>query len=89
MVLPGGGGLGASTIPEVEGVVEGVGTESSGTEWVVGSVDAEGEVFAGLPLTLLSGCGEFAGPVVRVVGAGAGWGVVAVMGWAAGGVGSS
>lgn len=55
VVLPGGGGLGASTMPGVEGVVEGVGTESSGTEWVVGSVDAEGEVLDGLPLTLFSG----------------------------------
>lgn len=36
VVLPGGGGLGASTMPLVEGVVEGVGTESRGCELVVG-----------------------------------------------------
>ena len=36
VVLPAGGGLGASTMPVVDGVVEGVGTESMGTELVVG-----------------------------------------------------
>jgi hypothetical protein len=55
VVLPGGGGLGASTMPEVEGVVEGVGIESRGTELVVGKVDAVGEVFDGLPFTLFKG----------------------------------
>ncbi len=53
VVLPGGGGLGASTMPAVGGAVEGVGSESSGTELVVGKVDAVGEVLAGLPFTLL------------------------------------
>lgn len=42
-------------MPEVDGVVEGVGTESSGTESVVGRVEAVGDVFEGLPFTLLSG----------------------------------
>jgi hypothetical protein len=55
VVLPGAGGLGASTIPEVDGVVEGVGTESSGTELVVGKVEAVGDAFDGLPLTLFNG----------------------------------
>ncbi len=54
-MLAGAGGLGASTMPEVEGVVEGVGIESSGTEWVVGRVDAVGDVFEGLPFTLFKG----------------------------------
>jgi hypothetical protein len=54
--------LGASTIPEVEGVVEGVGTESSDTEWVVGNVEAVGEVFDGLPFTLFNGWGILVGP---------------------------
>ena len=36
VVLPGGGGLGESTMPEVDGVVDGVATESKGTEFVVG-----------------------------------------------------
>ena len=54
-MLVAGGGLGASTMPEVEGVVEGVGIESSGTEWVVGRVDAVGDVFDGLPFTLFKG----------------------------------
>ena len=53
VVLPGGGGFGASTIPEVDGVVEGDGIVSIGTELVVGKVDAVGEVLAGLPFTLL------------------------------------
>ena len=33
---PAAGGLGASTMPFTEGVVDGVGRLSSGTEWVVG-----------------------------------------------------
>ena len=57
VVLPAGGGLGASTMPEVEGVVDGVGTESVGTETVTGSVAAVGEVFVGLPFTLFKGWG--------------------------------
>ena len=36
VVVPGGGGLGASTMPELEGVVEGWGMVSIGTELVVG-----------------------------------------------------
>jgi hypothetical protein len=36
VVLSGGGGLGASTMPVLEAVVDGVGTESMGTELVVG-----------------------------------------------------
>jgi hypothetical protein len=42
-------------MPEVEGVVEGVGSESVETEWVVGKVEAVGEVLSGLPFTLLRG----------------------------------
>jgi hypothetical protein len=56
--------LGASTMPDVGGVVEGVGTESSGTEWAVGRVAAVGEVFDGLPFTLFNGCGMLTGPDV-------------------------
>ena len=55
MVVPGGGGLGASTMPLEDGVVEGVGSVSVGTELVVGKVDAVGLVLAGLPLTLFMG----------------------------------
>ena len=62
VVLPGGGGLGESTMPEVEGVVDGVGTASKGTELVVGYEAAVGEVLSGLPLTLLAGCGMLDGP---------------------------
>jgi len=62
VVLSAGGGLGASTMPAVEGVVEGVGTESIGTELVVGNVEAVGEVLEGLPLMLFSGCGMLTGP---------------------------
>ena len=62
VVLPAGGGLGESTMPEVEGVVDGVGTESKGTELVVGNEAAVGDVFSGLPLTLLAGCGILGGP---------------------------
>ena len=54
--------MGASTMPEVEGVVDGVGTESKGTELVVGYEAAVGEVLSGLPLTLLAGCGMLGGP---------------------------
>lgn len=68
VVLPGGGGFGASTMPEVDGVVDGAGTESSGTELVVGNVDAVGEVLDGLPFTLLSGCGIGCGPEVCPLG---------------------
>ena len=53
VVLPGGGGLGVSTMPLLDGVVEGVGSESSGTELVVGICDAVGVTFAELPFTLL------------------------------------
>jgi hypothetical protein len=42
-------------MPEVAGVVEGVGIVSMGTEWVVGKVEAVGEVFEGLPFTLFNG----------------------------------
>jgi hypothetical protein len=72
---PAGGGFGASTMPLVEGVVEGVLTASSGTELVVGSVDAVGEVLFGLPLTLLNGCGMGCGPVTAEPGVGCGTGV--------------
>ena len=64
MVLPGGGGLGESTMPDEDGVVDGVGIESMGTDWVVGRVEADGEVLAGLPFTLLSGCGMLGGVVI-------------------------
>ena len=62
VVLPGAGGFGASTMPEVEGVVEGVGRVSVGTELVVGRVEAVGEVLSGLPFTLLKGWGADGGP---------------------------
>jgi hypothetical protein len=52
---PGGGGGGESTIPLGGGVVDGVGTESAGTEFVTGKVDAVGELFAGFPFTLFKG----------------------------------
>jgi hypothetical protein len=64
VVLPGGGGLGASTIPVLEGVVEGVGSELSGTELGVGSWDAVGDVLFSLPFTLLYGCGTLTGQEV-------------------------
>ncbi len=44
-------------MPEGSVAVEGVATVSSGTESVVGSVEAVGSVFDGLPRTLFSGCG--------------------------------
>jgi hypothetical protein len=75
VVLPGAGGLGASTIPEVGGVVEGVGIESSGTEWAVGRVAAVGDVFEGLPFTLFSGWGMLTGPDVTGVWGRMGWDV--------------
>lgn len=56
-VLPGAGGLGESTMPGVDGVVDGDGMESSETECVVGMVEAVGEEFEALPLTLLAGSG--------------------------------
>ncbi len=59
---PAAGGFGALTIPVWLGVVEGVGNESSGTEFVVGYVPAFGEVLFGLPNTLLIGCGILTGP---------------------------
>src|SRR5665213_603324 len=58
---PGGGGLGASTMPLAGGVVLGVGMVSIGTEFVTGNVDAVGEVLLGLPFTLLAGCGMLGG----------------------------
>ena len=65
---PAGGGLGASTMPLVGGVVEGVAMESIGTELVVGYVAAVGEVLLGLPLTLLIGRGSAGGPVTAEPG---------------------
>lgn len=57
-VLPGGGGLGASTMPWGGGVaVVGVGSVSIGTDWVVFRVEAVGDWLAGLPRGLLAGCG--------------------------------
>jgi len=70
VVLPGGGGFGASTIPELGGVVEGEGTESSGTELVVGKVEAVGEVLLELPFTSLAGGGMLPGPDVAPAGTG-------------------
>ena len=72
---PAGGGFGASTIPSVEGVVEGVLTESSGTEFVVGKVEAVGDVLLGLPFTLLKGCGIGCGLVTAEPDTGCGTGV--------------
>lgn len=57
VVLPAGGGFGASTIPRTGGTVEGVGSVLIGTEFVTGSVDAVGDTFVGLPSTLSAGCG--------------------------------
>ena len=64
VVLSGAGGLGASTMPVLDGVVDGVGTESVGTELVTGKVEAVGEELNSLPLTLLAGCGMLGGPEV-------------------------
>ena len=55
--------MGASTMPEVGGVVDGVGMESVGTEFVTGRVEAVGEVFEELPFTLLAGWGMLCGPL--------------------------
>lgn len=57
VVLPAGGGFGASTIPFTGGAVEGVGNEFTGTEFVTGTVDAVGETLFGLPRTLFAGWG--------------------------------
>ncbi len=51
------GGLGESTIPLTEGVVEGCDRVSSGTEFVVGICEAVGVVLYWLPFTLLGGIG--------------------------------
>ncbi len=64
VVLSGAGGFGASTMPLLDGVVDGVGTESVGTELVTGKVDAVGEVLNSLPLTLFPGCGMLGEPEV-------------------------
>lgn len=57
-VLPGGGGLGASTMPCGGGVVVvGVGSVSIETDCVVFSVEAVGDWLAGLPRGLLAGWG--------------------------------
>ena len=61
VVLPAGGGFGASTIPLTGGAVEGVGSVFSGTEFVTGTVEAVGEMLPGLPNTLLEGCGMLGG----------------------------
>jgi hypothetical protein len=70
VVLPGGGGFGASTIPWLGGVVEGEGTVSNGTELVVGNVEAVGEVLLELPFTSLAGGGMLPGPDVAPAGTG-------------------
>jgi hypothetical protein len=76
VVLPAGGGFGASTIPLTGGAVEGVGKELNGTEFVTGAVETVGETLLGLPNTLFDGCGILGGldgaEVAVVVGAGAG-----------------
>ena len=61
VVLPAGGGFGASTIPLTGCAVEGVGNVLAGTEFVTGSVDAVGETLFGLPSTLFAGCGMLGG----------------------------
>jgi hypothetical protein len=61
VVLPAGGGFGASTIPLTGGGVEGVGSELSGTEFVAGIVETVGETLFGLPSTLFAGCGMLGG----------------------------
>ena len=63
VVLPAGGGFGASTIPFTGGAVEGVGNEFTGTEFVTGTVEAVGETLFGLPSTLFAGCGILGGVV--------------------------
>ena len=73
VVLPAGGGFGASTIPLTGGAVEGVGRVLTGTEFVTGNVDGVGETLFGLPSTLFAGCGMVGGAdgtwVVAVPGA--------------------
>ena len=73
LTVPGSGGLGASTMPLTGGVVLGVGIESMGTESVTGSVDAVGEVFDGLPLTLFAGRGMLGGTEPGFVVSGRSW----------------
>ena len=67
VVLPAGGGFGASTIPLTGCAVEGVGKEFSGTEFVTGAVDTVGETLLGLPSTLFPGCGMLGGVEGSVV----------------------
>lgn len=57
VVLPAGGGLGASTIPLTGCAVEGVASVLSGTEFVTGRVDTVGDTLFGFPNTLFAGCG--------------------------------
>ncbi len=71
MVLPAGGGLGVSTMPVLEGVVEGAGSEPIGTESVVGICEAVGVTFLELPLMSFSGWGMSGCPGVET-GAGGG-----------------
>ena len=73
VVLPGGGGFGASTMPLTGCAVDGVGSEFRGTEFVTGMVEAVGETLLGLPSTLFSGWGILGG----VEGAGASFGIAA------------
>ena len=76
VVLPAGGGLGASTIPLTGGATEGVGRVLSGTEFVTGAVETVGEMLLGFPSTLFDGCGMLGG----VEGTEAAFGAVAVAG---------
>ena len=84
VVLPAGGGFGASTIPLTGCAVEGVGSEFNGTEFVTGTVEAVGETLLGLPKTLLSGCGMLGGVegAGGAPGATAGTAVAGPMVWA-------
>ena len=61
VVLPAGGGLGASTMPLTGGATEGVGSVFRGTESVTGAVETVGEMLLGLPSTLFNGCGMLGG----------------------------
>ena len=72
VVLPAGGGFGASTIPLTGWAVEGVGNVLTGTEFVAGSVDGVGDTFVGLPSTLFAGCGMLGGVDAEGVVFGAG-----------------
>jgi len=66
VVLPGGGGFGASTMPCAGcAAVDGVGIMSLDTEFVVGSVAAVGDVFDGLPSGLFNGWGTLGGMEVE------------------------